>query len=524
MQLSDFPKYQHATLMRSVFSPNDDLPQDLIKQLKPCVKAAGLTYIGLSHPYYQIHKQVQKRLLLLQELKDSIRKREGHLASNDFTLGELTYDLQQAIQWHTDYVLSVDSLLDIYNPIDHASTGVVSLTASDGSIVTGSVMDVVRDWREYITDHPRKALLDYFKMPLKQSAPKDKAAIILIEAQMKSRRTTYVQRLKNAVVSAHQSDWYMVFDTLTLENTGIKRFYEDTNAIRDYTRRIGRLVNKSMGRPARDSYSDVYQYFCVPEYGGQNGRLHFHVIHLLKRLPIGSVDCNYGLARPIRRQLDTLKGLWPYGYSMPIAIRYGGDRFGRDGWRHPLDIKTNQAVLLKPVEAVCNYIAKYVSKNTDYKITMKLGKGLEKWQHTTIQQSGNVQDRTFKVRMSRNFGMKMESMDNLSMATLVELTQLHYRVTSIHKIVKENARKMIAFRLGKLTLNNLLDVMPETPNLLKSLRLSMKTTMTLNQQSSMITEVKSLTPMDISSETREFVQVVNARFPSRRFPNTLGTK
>src|SRR5436190_20591708 len=30
---------------------------------------------------------------------------------------------------------------------------------------------------------------------------------------------------------------------------------------------------------SNDSHADCYQYFCVPEYGTANGRLHFHAVH-----------------------------------------------------------------------------------------------------------------------------------------------------------------------------------------------------------------------------------------------------
>src|SRR5207248_1607018 len=48
------------------------------------------------------------------------------------------------------------------------------------------------------------------------------------------------------------------------------------NALRDYFRDIGRMVLAAEGRKANDSHADCYQYFCVPEYGTANGRLHFH--------------------------------------------------------------------------------------------------------------------------------------------------------------------------------------------------------------------------------------------------------
>src|SRR5206468_12045124 len=40
---------------------------------------------------------------------------------------------------------------------------------------------------------------------------------------------------------------------------------------------------------SNDSHADCYQYFCVPEYGTANGRLHFHAVHFMRTLPTGSV-------------------------------------------------------------------------------------------------------------------------------------------------------------------------------------------------------------------------------------------
>src|SRR5205807_3940354 len=63
---------------------------------------------------------------------------------------------------------------------------------------------------------------------------------------------------------------------------------------RDYFRDIGRMVLAAEGRKANDSHADCYQYFCVPEYGTANGRLHFHAVHFMRTLPTGSVDPNFG--------------------------------------------------------------------------------------------------------------------------------------------------------------------------------------------------------------------------------------
>src|SRR5436189_393979 len=79
--------------------------------------------------------------------------------------------------------------------------------------------------------------------------------------------------------------WFIVFDTLTLADDRLEAFYDNPNALRDYFRDIGRMVLAAEGRKANDSHADRYQYFCVPEYGTANGRLHFHAVHFMRTLP-----------------------------------------------------------------------------------------------------------------------------------------------------------------------------------------------------------------------------------------------
>src|SRR5687767_4686689 len=111
---------------------------------------------------------------------------------------------------------------------------------------------------------------------------------------MKSRRGFAIQRLMNAMRQAHADGWFIVFDTLTLADDRLEAFYDNPNALRDYFRDIGRMLLAAEGRKANDSHADCYQYFCVPEYGTANGRLHFHAVHSMRTLPTGSVDPNFG--------------------------------------------------------------------------------------------------------------------------------------------------------------------------------------------------------------------------------------
>src|SRR5205823_7350097 len=78
--------------------------------------------------------------------------------------------------------------------------------------------------------------------------------------------------------------------TLTLADDRLEAFYDNPNALRDYFRDIGRMVLAAEGRKANDSHADCYQYFCVPEYGTANGRLHFHAVHCMRTLPTRSEE------------------------------------------------------------------------------------------------------------------------------------------------------------------------------------------------------------------------------------------
>src|SRR5438067_1819254 len=76
--------------------------------------------------------------------------------------------------------------------------------------------------------------------------------------------------------------------------------------------------------------------------------------------------------------------------------------------------------------------------------------------------------------MSRNFGMKMLTMTNLSTECLIQLTKLGYDATTFNQILKQNAKREMRLRLGKVTVADVLAAQPVTTNLLKFMRASIK--------------------------------------------------
>src|SRR5205085_10631570 len=73
---------------------------------------------------------------------------------------------------------------------------------------------------------------------------------------------------------------------------------------------------------------------------------------------------------PTRRSSDLLQNTWPYGYSMPIAVRYTQDAFSRSGWLWPVDAK-GEPLKATSYMAVGFYVAKYVNKKSDMDLAAK---------------------------------------------------------------------------------------------------------------------------------------------------------
>src|SRR5437762_3567113 len=129
-------------------------------------------------------------------------------------------------------------------------------------------------------------------------------------------------------------------------------------------------------------------------------------------------------AEPLFR---SLQNTWPYGYSMPIAVRYTQDAFSRSGWLWPVDAK-GEPLKATSYMAVGFYVAKYVNKKSDMDLAAK-GLGAKEWNNSLKTKLSLLPKKLFRIRMSRNFGMKMLTMTNLSTECLIQLTKLGYDAT-----------------------------------------------------------------------------------------------
>src|SRR5262249_56744314 len=134
-------------------------------------------------------------------------------------------------------------------------------------------------------------------------------------------------------------------------------------------------------------------------------------------------------------------------------------------------------------------VAKYVNKKSDMDLAAK-GLGAKEWNNSLKTKLSLLPKKLFRIRMSRNFGMKMLTMTNLSTECLIQLTKLGYDATPLHQILKQNAKSEMRLRLGKATVAGVLVSEAQSTHLLKSIRDSIKKTRVSNLRSF----IPSMTP------------------------------
>lgn len=391
------------------------------------------------------------------------------------------------------------SRLDINNTID---SDIKTLEKFD--FYKYGTVSVVTAFNKYYTEYSFKSRCEYYNHVVLPGR-KDEVTEMLVNMTYNKRKSMYTQRLINEILCLHDDGWFFVFDTLTLDDVRLDNFYANKTAMRDYFRKIGNEVLKAENRSVNDSYNDCYKYFCVPEFGTDNGRLHFHVLHCIRTLPFQCKDPNYGKKTRNYREIRFFKQFWNYGFSSPIAVRYTNDAFTKKGWLWVVD-KNKQPLKAKPPVAVALYICKYVSKQINQ--TQSIKRGEEKWAIQTMMKK--IETHNFRIRMSRGFGMRIpknQNMDNLTMDDLCQLTQVNSQVVKFPQIIKHLSKKELRKRLNRLSVEQVLSMDLATINLLKSIRESIN-----SQESSlavlaqlMFSSLKAIKKTDLSSRVIDFL-------------------
>src|SRR5258708_37039994 len=123
---------------------------------------------------------------------------------------------------------------------------------------------------------------------------------------------------------------------------------------------------------------------------------------------------------------------------MRIAGRYAQDLFSPSGWLWAGDAK-GEPLKASSYMADGFYVAKYGNKKSDMELAAK-GLGAKEWNNSLKTKLSLLPKKLFKIRMSRNFGMKMLTMTNLSTECLIQLSKLGCEATPFNQILKQNAK------------------------------------------------------------------------------------
>src|SRR5690606_37454757 len=155
-----------------------------------------------------------------------------------------------------------------------------------------------------------------------------------------------------------------------------------------------------------------------------------------------------------------------------------------------------------------NNIGCYMVNEVNNKSEMDLAPkdlGAKEWNNSLKTKLSQLPKKLFRIRLRRNIGVKMLTMTNLSTECLIQLTKLGYDATPFNQILKQNAKREMRLRLGKVTVADVLAEHPVTTNLLKFIRASIKMIGVSNLQSFIASMTQKLTLSDISDESKNYL-------------------
>ena len=224
--------------------------------------------------------------------------------------------------------------------------------------------------------------------PRARTASEERFLLAMRERGLNARKQEHVARCVWALVEASEKSWWPMFVTLTVSPENYDAvFRRDSVVWKNYIRSIRRAIGRRLGMSKREAEkSEIHKYFAVVERGEANGRLHVHVLHLCRELPVCARDPNAGRSVPDRREVVSWRQFWPYGFVSAVPVRTGPvDCWARAGWRWP--VKERVPGVYEPYRTAGNVgVARYI------------GKYLHKQRY--------CEKEYWRCRMTRNFGLE----------------------------------------------------------------------------------------------------------------------
>src|SRR5256885_232646 len=103
-------------------------------------------------------------------------------------------------------------------------------------------------------------------------------------------------------------------------------------------------------------------------------------------------------------------------------------------------LNSSHLVISYAVFCLKKKMSKYVNKKSDMDLAAK-SLGAKEWNKSLQTKLSLLPKKLFRIRTSRNFGMKMLTMTNLSTECLIQLSKLGYDATPFNQILKQNAKR-----------------------------------------------------------------------------------
>src|SRR5436305_13492539 len=112
--------------------------------------------------------------------------------------------------------------------------------------------------------------------------------------------------------------------------------------------------------------------------------------------------------------------------------------------------------------AIGFYVAKYVNKKSDMDLAAK-GLGAKEWNNSLKTKLSLLPKKLFRIRMSRNFGMKMLTMAHLSTSCIIQLTNLGYYPPPFNPTFHHPPNRAMRWRLAQPPVADVLAAHPAPP-------------------------------------------------------------
>ena len=209
-----------------------------------------------------------------------------------------------------------------------------------------------------------------------------------------AQKANWCWRITQEAEEKQKMGWYPFFVTLTIDPKKCRGqehvikerrvaydspedLWKTGREFRLYIRSLAELSAELCGHPpprkktADYGYrpeSDYITYAGVIEHGKTNEHHHAHIMIWMREIPSRwKVDPNHGKMIKSERECKQLRPYWYWSSSEQkpaLYFRTKGDIWQQLGHCTPIDRETGKPIKINPVEAVGNYVTKYMQKGT----------------------------------------------------------------------------------------------------------------------------------------------------------------